>query len=269
MSIYEFTRTYTFDYSPRATRGIHQPDPGISFNPIAISQDSHIEGGRKINWEGLQTPNVDVEEFIQPGFRYLDDAMKHYWSDLRIPSKDSSRFVRVKIAGAAKDIQIWVNDLKNGRVELPVLSVSRTSHSYNVQKFSPPYINLRTRFTDKTRRRAIKDFRPVPYIVNYELTLWAEHKRDAENALYQMLIRFNPMAIIRATDGHWTGNVEMHINDTNDLSDKELGAEQFAKVRYSVSIKAEAWLALPSQVTSTVLGHVSRIRESIHNTLLA
>lgn len=263
MALYEFANIHVFDNSPRAERGLEQPNPAILSHPVGLSQTSHVENNRDANWDGIQATNVDVEEFIDPGFRYLDEGMKNYWSDLRVPTKDSSRFVKVKIAGAAKGIQIWADDLKNGRVVLPVLSISRGSHTWNAQKFSPPYINLRGKFTSRDRRKIIKDYRPVPYNITYTLTLWAEHKRDAENAIYQIMVRFNPLALFKVSDGHWSGNIEMHLGDIVDVSDKEVAADQYAKVRYEIPITAEAWLALPSQVTSTVLGHVNRIREKV------
>lgn len=263
MGLYRFTNLYNFNDSPRTGRGIQQPDPHINNHPLGMSQSAHVQGGRNTNWDGIQTPNEDVEEFVQPGFRYLDQAMKNYWSDIRVPTRDAVRFVKVKVAGANKGLQIWIDDLKNGRAQLPVLSVSRGSHTWNADKFSPPYINLRSRFVNPDRTRVAKDFRPVPYIVNYNLTIWAEHKRDAENALYQMLIRFNPMAIFRASDEHWVGNIEMKMGDVNDTSDKEANAEEYAKVRYEIPIIAEAWLALPSQVIPTVLGNVTNIGERV------
>jgi len=102
-----------------------------------------------------------------------------------------------------------------------------------------------------------KLYRPVPYNVTYEMGVWAEHKRDAEYILYQVLTRFNPMAELRMFDGKLAGNVQMKLNSAADNSDKEIGNDSMAKVKYDFSFTAEAWLPLPQVVVPAVVGQVT------------
>ncbi len=112
-------------------------------------------------------------------------------------------------------------------------------------------------------------FKPVPFLVEYTLVIWAEHKRDAEFILYQVLTRFNPMAEFRMFDGKLEGNVQLRYGGAQDASDKEAGYDQAAKVRYEVTLTAEAWLPLPEKIVPTVLGRVSVLREMAGDILLA
>jgi hypothetical protein len=109
---------------------------------------------------------------------------------------------------------------------------------------------------------AAKQFRPVPYMVNYEMGVWAEHKRDAEYILYQVLTRFNPLAELRMYDGKIVGNVQMKLTSSSDSSDKEIANDSNAKVKYDYAFSCEAWLPLPEVVVPTVLGSVRVISET-------
>lgn len=222
-----------------------------------IEQTAHLEGKDDIYYGEDSVENGDVEEFLEPGFRYLDDAMKLYWSDIRIPTKDSYRFMRAKIAGQSKSLQIWREDLKHARVRLPVMSISRSSHEFQPEKFLPPYGAIRTEFINRAGTKARQFFQPVPYNINYTLSIWAEHKRHAEHALNQILTRYNPLAEFIANDKHTYGVVTMHMKSAEDVSEKEATAEQKAKIKYEIGIKAEAWLSLPTRIMPTILGNVT------------
>jgi hypothetical protein len=237
----------------------------------AVRQLSHAEGGRT----GIAADNdflaypYHLEEFLQPGFRALDDAMKQYWSGIRVPTKDSYRFMRVKVAGGDKSLLLWADDMKEGRARLPLAALSREGHEFNPEKFSPPYHAMTARYVSRRGDLAAKVFRPVPFLVEYNLTIWAEHKRDAEHILYQILTRFNPLAEFRMFDGKLEGNVQLRFGGSQDASDKEAGYDQHANVRYEVTTTAEAWLPLPEKIVKTILGRVTVLKERLGEILLA
>lgn len=261
MPVYTFGTQFVFKQMPRGAPVAAVPGaitkPAINPHAPGTTQNSHVEGGRVANtWEEHRVESQDVEEFIEPAFHYLDAAMKHYWSDIRVPTRDAYRFVRTKVAGMRTSLQVWNEDLVHGRVRLPVISISRTGHSYNPAKFTPPYGPIRKRFVDRARTRVALYRRPVPYNVDYTLSIWGEHKRDVEYILYQMLHRFNPLAEFRVSDGHTVGNVQMIFDSSSDASDKEASSEEHAKVKYEIGYTAEAWLSIPETTTPTILGNV-------------
>lgn len=229
---------------------------------FGITQLSDVSGGREgLMGKAPQSSPYYAEESLMPGFRYLDEAMKRYWSGIKVPTKDSFRYMRVKIAGGDKSLLIWADDLKDGRVKLPVAALDRGSHAFNENKFSPPKLAMTFRQLNNRGNMVARVLRPVPYLVDYKMTIWAEHKRDADHILYQVLTRFNPMAEFVANDGRLQGKVQLRFNGSSDASDKEAGYDQKANVRYEVNMAAEAWLPLPETVVPTVLGRVTSIRE--------
>lgn len=236
----------------------------------SVRQLSHAEGGRNpFDGTDFLAYPYHLEEFLVPGFRSLDDAMKQYWSGIRVPTKDSYRFMRVKISGGDKSLLIWSDDLKEGRARLPLAAVSRESHEFNPEKFSYPHHAMTARYVSRRYDQAVKVFRPTPWLVDYNLIIWAERKRDAEFILYQVLTRFNPLAEFRMYDGKLEGNVQLRFGGSTDASDKETGYDQHANVRYEVTFTAEAWLPLPEKIVKTVLGRVMTLQEKLGEILLA
>lgn len=229
----------------------------------AVSQLSDVQGGRRgLTGKEYNEYPYYVEEYLSPGFRALDEAVKQYWTGIRVPTKDSYRFMRVKVAGGSKSILIWKGDLKDGRTKLPVASLSRTSHEFFKDKFSPSYLPMTHRYLNTEGTLAAKVFRPVPYLVTYELGVWTEHKRDAEYIQYQILTRFNPLAELFMFDGKIKGSVQMKLTSAADSSDKEIGSDTSAKVKYDYSFTCEAWLPLPEVIVPTVAGRVTYTNET-------
>ncbi len=257
---------YSFDSDvqiPKAQELAKSIPPGLPAIP-GIRQSSHVEGGvSQILGPDLMAIPYDLEEFIQPGFRALDNAMKHYWSGIRVPTKDAYRFMRVKVAGGDVSLLIWSDDLVGGRVRLPLAAISREGWKFNPERFSPAWHAMTARYVNTRGNLASKVYRPVPFMVEFNLTIWAEHKRDIEYIIYQVDTRFNPLAEFRMFDGKLEGNVQLHHNGTQDASDKEAGYDQHASVRYEVAMSAEAWLPLPEKVIPTILGRVTILKEQV------
>lgn len=265
MSVYEFGNQFTFTNVPpggaREMGGLTTPSTIISDFPYAASQLSHTDQRTPILWDNLVEVG-DVEEHISPGFRYLDDAMVLYWSDIRIPTRDGYRFMRSRMAGGNKSLLVWTDDLKHGRAKLPVMSLNRTTHEYDVNKFSPPYIPLTRKHLDRDKTVIRLTYRPVPYLVNYSLNIWTEHRRDAEYALQQILPRFNPLIEFIASDGQNSKAVQLRYGGCTDESDKETSADQIAKIKYTITCTAEAWLSLPDVVMPAIVGNVGHVSYS-------
>jgi hypothetical protein len=229
----------------------------------SVSQLSH-SSGKRTPFDGSDQfkRSVHVEEFTTAGFRSLDENLKQYWTGIKVPTKDSYRLLRVKIAGGDKSLLIWSDDLKEGRARLPVASINRTSHEFLQEKFSPTYHPMTYRYLNTDRTLVAQVFRPVPYLVSYEMSVWAERKRDMEHIMFQILQRFNPIAEFRMYDGHLQGSIYLRYKGMTDNSDKEASADTHANVRYEVTFDAEAWLPLPERIVPTVRGVVTNLRES-------
>lgn len=270
MGLYDFNPNNAI--TPQTDFPVPGPEfaPAININPFGLKQLSDIQGGRTtLPGQAIGTHPETIEDFVTPGFRALDEAMKAYWSGIRIPTKDSYRFVRVRIAGGEKNLSFWYDQLNQGRARLPVASINRLTHETNEQKFSPAYHHMARRYTSKRMDQVALIYRPIPYNVDYELIVWTTSKRDAEHILYQIMSRFNPLAEFVMYDEHIQGTIQLHLNGSTDASEKEVSANEESKIRYEYRLTAEAWLPLPERIVPTILGHANIIREEEGDIYLA
>lgn len=269
MPIHDFNYDLSSPKSGFPNPGL-EAHPAMNTHPAGLEQSSDVEGGRtKFLGDSTTTHPDYIEEFLMPGFRALDEGMKNYWSGMRVPTKDNIRTVRVKIAGGDKTLLAWREQMTNGRVTLPVASLNRLSWKRDPRKFSPPYLSMQHRYTSNRLDRMALVKRPVPFLVEYELIVWATAKIHAEYVLHQVLTRFNPLAEFRLYDEHVAGIVVLACEGSSDASDKEIGADDKAKVRYEFNITAEAWLPLPETIVPTILGQISSVREDATSQLLS
>jgi hypothetical protein len=263
MGIYEFGSNIAPCPGQSSLKNL-APDPTPNFvEAPGLSQLSDVQGGRIDIMNGCcPTPDPTyVEEYLIPGFTALDDAMRMYWMGMRVPTKDSYRFMRVKVAGGDKSVLIWNDDLYEGRARLPVAAVDRTGAEYNSEKYSPPLLAAKRNYTSNRMDRVAKVYRPVPFLVDYNLLVWAEEKMDLEFILYQVMIRFNPLAEFIMFDEHIQGAVQLRFGGYTDASDKEAPFDQQQLKRYEFKMTAEAWLPLPEKIVPTVLGTNTVLRE--------
>ena len=141
------------------------------------------------------------------------------------------------------------------------MSINRTNANYNPQRFSPPYRPVAKRFVNSTRQELALTYRAVPYLIDYALSIWAERKRDAEYAIYQIMTRFNPLAEWVVESEFGRSVVQAHFQGFVDSSDVDTPAEEVAKVRYDINIQVEGFLPLPERIVPTILGRVGVIRD--------
>jgi len=107
----------------------------------------------------------------------------------------------------------------------------------------------------------IQTAREIPYLIDYTLSIWANRKEDMEFILYQVQIFFDPMAEWTVEDEFMRGQMFATFEGATDNSDIDIDANQWAKVRYDVTIKAEGWIPRSGRITPTVLGKVTTMNE--------
>lgn len=208
----------------------------------------------------------EIREVYEPGFHFIDKAVKNYFSGIRIPvnkGTEKYRMMGVKISGGESSTLMGDKDIRGGRLTLPVMSISRTSEDPDPKRYSPAYLPIGKKYHNNGRRVELI-YRPVPYLLNYTLDIWTEYKSDAEFALYSIASRFNPLASFFLNDV--TGmsfELVMELISSSDVSDLEVESATHAKVKKTINIKVEGWLPLPSKVVPTILSKPVSVKEGI------
>lgn len=238
----------------------------VGNRPVSMAQSGYDVSNYLLSQQYGDT--TEINEFLLQGFRALDEAMKMYWSGMRVPTKDSYRFCRVKVAGGDKSLLIWRDDLINGRVRLPVMSLVRGKYEWNKDRYSPPIHPMSIRPAIKSGNKLILTYRPTPWLVDYTLDVWTEFKRDVSYIDHQILTRFNQLAVFHMFDGHLQGDVTMHYKGHNEQTSNETAFDEHRLVKHQFSITAEAWLPLPERIVPAVVGHVFTISDENGSVLL-
>jgi hypothetical protein len=250
---------YQFDFTARTNSPPGAPESKPQFTPLIQLPD--LTGKTQIAYDKINVGPEDVRNMLAVGFETVDNAIKTWLSDLVVPTKDGVKKVTIRVPRGDKTILVWKQDLIEGRVKLPVLSVHRNNVEFHAEKFSPPYIRMNKRFADNPGSRLVLTYRPRQFLVEYQLSYWSEFKADNEYISYQLMTRFDPLAEIHIADGFMQGNLIMKYNGCTDSSDIEAARDLQAKVRYDLSMTAEAWLPLPEKLMPSILGKVQTLQE--------
>lgn len=255
---------YRFEFPPSNPIVNQEITPDIG--PLA--DQSRLEENDEILYDQTNANSPeDVRSTLVMGFATMDNGVKQWLSDVRVPTGDGHRFMNVRIAGGDKTFLIWSQDFRTGRIKLPVCSINRGTVRFNEQKYSPPVHPIARRYNAE-KTRVTKTFRPWPCLIDYDLSIWSERKRDAEYIIYQILTRMNPLAEFVVEDDYIRGNVQVRFGDYTDNSDIDIAGDERAKVRYDVNITIEGWLPLPEQTVPTVLGRVGEVKDFNLNSFL-
>lgn len=255
MAVYDFT------FAPIDNGNLGpQRDPAI-IAPLPQQPDL-VENDQLLNSDLNLNQPEDVRSVLVRGFHAMDKGMLQYFKNIKVPTKDNVRDLQVRIAGGDKTFLMWQQDVRSGRIQLPVMSINRTGWRFNPQKFSPPHIPMRRRFANPEGSRVVLTYRPWPALIDYTLSVWTERKRDMEYIMYDIMTRFHPLAEFVVDDeAGLRGSVQMLFGDATDNSDIDIGAEEQAKVRYDVNVTIEGWLPLPEKILPTVLGRVTTLHD--------
>lgn len=246
-------------FDPKNIEGLERR-PAIEPTPVAIEAKP-----RDDIWFERQNVNIaeEVREILPQGHRTMDRGIKNYFSGVQVPTKDGIKMMQVRLSGGDKPYLIWAQDLKLGRVTLPVMSIKRESGEFLPAKFSPAHTHyMSRRYLDPEGSRIALAFRPVPSLISYTLSVWAEYKRDLEYIDYQIRTRFNPnCAEYMVEDEHMRGSVFLTYEGMTVAVDDEIPADQRANKRYDYSIRMEGWLPLPEKVVPAILGKAVALKD--------
>lgn len=247
-------------FSPKQPDGNLEPTPKVP--PLPTSMEAQP---RTDIWFEHQNVNIaeEVREILPQGYRTMDRGIKNYFSGIQVPTKDGIKMMQVRISGGDKPYLIWAQDLRLGRVTLPVMAIRRQNDDNFAEKFSPAHFHyMAKRFLDTDGTRIALSYRPVPSLISYTLSVWAEHKRDLEYIQYQIRTRFNPAAEYMVEDEHLRGSIFLRYNGMTVAVDDEVPAEQRANKRYDYSLTMEGWLPLPEKVVPSILGRVTSLKDA-------
>jgi len=266
-----FTPIYPFDFNTssnarnlKSTQFDALQGDGVAERRPIIPQKLKAELKRDdIFFENINVNTAEeVREILPQGYKTMDRGIKNYFSGIRIPTVDGIKLLGVRVSGGDKPYLTWAQDLRRGRVTLPVMAIRRESDEFFPEKFSPAHYHwFSKRFLDQDMTRMVLTYRPIPCKISYTVSIWAEFKRDLEYALYQIRSRFHPIAEFDVEDEYSRMSLILHYNGMTTAVDDETPADQRANKRYDISLQMEGYLPLPEKVVPSILGRVLTLKD--------
>lgn len=210
----------------------------------------------------------EVREINPTGFKLMDRGIKNYFSGIRIPvgsGFENYTILPVRITAADPDTLIYSDQhLIGGRIELPFLAITRTGESYDIKRYTPPIRHI-YRHMLKNGKKSELVYRPVPYMIDYTLDIMAEHKQEAEYALYSIISKLNPVGsyFLEEKSMGISHEVIIHPGSSTDNSDLETDSSTRQYIRKTITMQMEGWLPVPTKVIPNILAKPLSIKESI------
>ena len=260
MAVYNFTFTppQSTNFAPNneifTGEGIVHPNrldnlPDLNEEKVAFGDDANVMPEKII-------------EVINKGFYILDEGMKNWLTGFKVPTLDGYKSVDIYIASSDIATLVWAKEFFNGRVALPVISLKRTTWNFDKELFTPPYRPYDVIPTDPSGKNLRLVYRPVPYKVSYELSIWCEFKRDAEYIWSMIVNKCNPMAEFEVEDQWIQQIVRVRHNGVNNRSDVDLAdVKTRPKVIYDIALTADFTLPTNEDVVPAILGKVATLEE--------
>lgn len=248
-------------------------DPGAKINDDVFCKKCNPCDNNLFGDDPIDINFVDeVREVYVPGFKLMDKGIKNYFSGIRIPigkGFEEYKILPVRITGADPETLIYADkNLNGGRLQLPILAISRKSESYDSNRYTPP-INHIYRHMICNGRKSEAVFRPVPFLIDYTLEIWSEHKSDAEYALYAMVSKLNPIGSFFIEEPNMAISHEIIVHPKGgsvDESDLESDGDSRPQIKKSMNITVEGWLPTPTKITPNILSKPFAVKEGIGRT---
>lgn len=257
MPIYDFTQDHSKSLDAGNSSYQGSQEVSIPRKPISTpSLDKKVDIDTSINY----APE-EVRQVATRGFFALDDGFKNWLSGIKIPTLDSYKAASVHVVNQDRSILSWAQEFIDGRVSLPIISLQRMSWSFDVSRFTPPYVPVRKQFTDNTLRRVRQIYRPIPFKVEYSVYVWSQFKQDAEYIDSDLIRRSNPLGEFYIEDKYYSQIARVKHTGSSDSSDIDVAKDR-AKVVYNISFTLEYALPINEKIVPTVLGRVATIKES-------
>lgn len=209
-------------------------------------------------------PNPTTLYRYSKALRGTDEAMLDMFGDIEVIDEDGkSHPVPIIWASQEKAVAAIMFDnvrkdesLVVDRIRLPMLAISSTDFSYDMNRYTYHYAldfmrGLRADgkpgFTINERgleRSTIfGKARGIPVNITYTMTAWTMYIEDMNQILEQILLKFSPIAYIRVRGVSWECVAKLD-SIANNL-DTEPGDQAIRVIKFQFNITAETYIPQP------------------------
>ena len=135
----------------------------------------------------------------------------------------------------------------NDQTALPIISFVETGTTFDNERYvSPPSLIYSRR---KVGKKWQLEPKPMPWIINYNVTVWTKYKEDMDRIHYYLMSRFTPESYIVA----YNSPAKIIVQSHSDTSDYE-STDGDRVLRNDFQFDVLAWMQLPYRETGRIEG---------------
>lgn len=182
-----------------------------------------------------------------PWTRGYNEGMMKWLSGITLERPEEPYAIDVIYQTPERAFADLVSNRVNAQIVLPVISFIMTGMSFDWQRLSsPPNIVYSKR---KIGERYQLEPKPMPWVLNYNVTVWGKFQQDLDIIAYKILSRFTPDSYLIA---YGTPNL-LKFQSHSDTSDLE-PSDTDRILRHDYQFDVEAWMQLPFREVGQIEG---------------
>ncbi len=209
-------------------------------------------------------PNPNTLYRYSKAMRGTDEAMQDMFGDLEVIDEDGkSHAVPIVWASQEKAVAIIMMDnvrkdesLVVDRIRLPMLAISSTDFSYDMNRYTyhqaldfmrylrpdnKPGFTINENGLE--RSTIFGKTRGIPLNITYTLVAWTMYIEDMNQIVEQILLKFSPIAYIRVRGVSW--EVVAKLDSIANNLDTEPGDQAIRVIKFQFNITVETYIPQP------------------------
>ena len=152
-------------------------------------------------------------------------------------------------------------DLREERTKIPIIAFQISGYTYSQARQLPGEIYYSSQFKDSSKKDIIRSNKPVPFDLQYTMSVWTKTRADMFFIQQQLLSRFNPNVTFEID----TQEIPVFLDSVTDTSSLESTQGNYQLVRNDIVIHLEAWIKRNDISVRTVLKDKLAFHEMVYD----
>ena len=140
-------------------------------------------------------------------------------------------------------------DLREDRTKIPIIAFQISAYTYQMDRQLPGEIYYNSQYTDDSKKDIVRMNKPVPFDIQYTLSIWTKTKADMFFIQQQLLSKFNPAVVFEVE----TQEIPVFLESVTDTSSLESAQGNYQLIRNDVVLRVNAWIKREDISVRTVI----------------
>lgn len=197
--------------------------------------------------------------YYYQAFRKTTVQVLDLFNDIQINRYDQGgnwlKRVEVPLKYSPKEkIWFWLNE-RNDDEQLPIMSLALTGIDYSLERAGNKHKKLVECSSSTPSAATIASYlNPIPYDLNFTLSVWSLYMSDVDQILEQILPYFQPYVFVRvySPDLDTTFEVKVIFQSATPEHEFEYTDDTFRILKYSLEFVAQTYMFRPIENTGLI-----------------